>query len=322
MARGAEDPALDQQFSGVHRPHLPGAVRGGVHAEHRRQPGHDQNHRMRDRRPRLAGGLDRAAGPGAADRQEGRGRRLGPGRDGLRPAIGARRAYRHLVRKDRPGRRAAALRHPRLQDGEVADRPACRADDGGGRELSHRGRNRRRSPDGSADRGIRRRGADRRRRSGARSRSCRARARRHPLRDGLPAAAEQAQCRRRRGPRRARRHDHRRGQACRRDRRRRHRLRLHRHRRAPARGLDHPARDPAKAARARKQGADLARLAAEIAHLVLAGRRLRARLGGVDQARIGRERPDHGARMRARRLGKECRGPLRDAGNSRAAGFR
>ncbi len=34
-----EQPALDQQLPGVHRPHLPGAVRGVVHAEHRRQPG-------------------------------------------------------------------------------------------------------------------------------------------------------------------------------------------------------------------------------------------------------------------------------------------
>ena len=43
---------FDQQFSGIHRPHLPGAMRGGVHAEHRRQPGHDQDDRMRDRRSR------------------------------------------------------------------------------------------------------------------------------------------------------------------------------------------------------------------------------------------------------------------------------
>ena len=47
---------------------LPGAVRGVLHAQHRRQSGHDQDDRMRDRRPRLAGGLDRA----------GRSRRGGP----------------------------------------------------------------------------------------------------------------------------------------------------------------------------------------------------------------------------------------------------
>ena len=137
------DAALDQQFPGIHRPHLPGAVRGGLHAEHRRQPGHDQDDRMRDRRSRLAGRLDRAAAAGAAHRQAGRGDRLGPGRHGLRPAIGARRPCRHRVREGRPDRRVAALRHPRFQDGEMADRPPGRADGGRGRRVPHRGRGRR-----------------------------------------------------------------------------------------------------------------------------------------------------------------------------------
>jgi hypothetical protein len=61
--------ALDQQLPGVHRPHLPGALRGGLHAEHRRQPGHHQIDRVRDRRSRLGGGLDPAAGAGAPHRQ-------------------------------------------------------------------------------------------------------------------------------------------------------------------------------------------------------------------------------------------------------------
>ena len=84
--------------------------------------------------------------------------------------------------------------------------------------------------------------------------------------------------------RRAQRNHHGGRQARRRDRRRRHRIGLHRHLDAPGGGIDHPARNPAEAARTREQGADLARLAAEIAHLVLAGRGLRARLVGVDQA--------------------------------------
>ena len=67
-------PALDQQFPGVHRPRLPGAVRGVLHAQHRRQPGHHQDHRMRDRRPRLRERLDQARAADAQDRQEGRGR--------------------------------------------------------------------------------------------------------------------------------------------------------------------------------------------------------------------------------------------------------
>ena len=138
-------------------------------------------------------------------------------------------------------------------------------------------------------------------------RSARPRARRHPFRDGFPAAAEQARRRRRRGEGRAARHDHRRGQACHRDRRRRHRFGLHRHLEPAGRAVDHPARNPAQAAGAREQGAGLAGLAAETAHLVLAGGRLRARLGGADQARARRERPRRGARMRAGRMG--CRAP-------------
>ena len=61
------------------------------------------------------------------------------------------------------------------------------------------------------------------------------RPRRHPFRDGFPAAAEQARRRRRRGHGGAERHDQRRRQACRRDRRRRHRLGLHRHLEPPGR---------------------------------------------------------------------------------------
>ena len=154
---------------------------------------------------------------------------------------------------------------------------------------------------------IRRRGDDRRRRIAARSRSPRPRSRRHPFRDGVPAAAEQARRRRRRGEGGAERHDQRRGQACHRDRRRRYRLGLHRHLEPAGRIVDHAARNPAQAAGAREQGAGLAGLAVEAAHLVLAGRGLRARLGGADQACTRLERPRRGARMRAGRMG--CRAP-------------
>ena len=60
LGRGRAQPALDQQFPGSHRPRLPGAVRGVLHAQHRRQPGHHQDHRMRDRRPRVRERLDQA----------------------------------------------------------------------------------------------------------------------------------------------------------------------------------------------------------------------------------------------------------------------
>ena len=65
-----------------------------LHAQHHRPAGDHQVDRMRDRRPRVEGRLDQAAGAREEDRQIGRGRRLRPGRAGLRPATGARRAIR------------------------------------------------------------------------------------------------------------------------------------------------------------------------------------------------------------------------------------
>ena len=112
------------------------------------------------------------------------------------------------------------------------------------------------------------------------------------------------------------RHDHHQRQARRRNRRRRYRLRLHRHLGAAGGGFDNPAGNSAEAARAREQGADLARLADETAHLLLAGRRLRARLGSIDEKRARRRRPCHGARMRPRRVAEEPGWPLRHGGNS------
>ena len=62
----------------------------------------------------------------------------GPGRAGLRAAARARRPCGGAVREERSHRRPAALRHPRFQDGEVADRSAHRADARRGRGVSHR----------------------------------------------------------------------------------------------------------------------------------------------------------------------------------------
>ena len=56
---------LDQQFPRVHRPHLPGAVRGSLHAQPHRRAGDHQDDRMRHRRPRLGGRLDQARAAGA-----------------------------------------------------------------------------------------------------------------------------------------------------------------------------------------------------------------------------------------------------------------
>ena len=49
---GGRQPALDQQLPRGDGPRLPGAVRSLLHAQHRRQAGHHQDHRMRHRRSR------------------------------------------------------------------------------------------------------------------------------------------------------------------------------------------------------------------------------------------------------------------------------
>ena len=125
---------------------------------------------------------------------------VGSGPAGLAAAqqLEPRRAHGHRVRARRPHRRAAALRHSRLQDGEAASRSPARADGGGGRRLP-----RRRATSASTCR--------RRRLRASSTRSCSAggataprdlpvpgsRAHGHPLRDGVPDAAEPPQRRRR-----------------------------------------------------------------------------------------------------------------------------
>ena len=59
----------------------------------------------------------------------------GPGRARRRPAADPGRARRRRVRAGRPHRRAAALRHPRVQDGEAPPRPAPRPDGGRGHRV-------------------------------------------------------------------------------------------------------------------------------------------------------------------------------------------
>ena len=163
LARRHRAAARHQQLPGVHRPALPGAVRGGVRARHQPGPGHDQAGRGRDHRPRVGRGLGRAAcrrRPPPASGGRGRLRARRPGR---RPAAHPRRPRRRRVRAGRPHRRAAALRHPRVQDGEAPPRPPPRADGGRGHRVPHRRRRRRRRHRRRAARRVRRDRARRRR---------------------------------------------------------------------------------------------------------------------------------------------------------------
>ena len=62
----------------------------------------------------------------------------GPGRARRRPAADPGRPHGRRLRARRPAGRAAALRHPRVQDGEVGPRPADRPDEVRGHPLPHR----------------------------------------------------------------------------------------------------------------------------------------------------------------------------------------
>ena len=96
LARGDRPAARDQQLPGVHRPAVPGAVRGRLRAgDPRGRRGHDQADRGLDHRPRVGRGLGRAAAarasrPAAASRSIG----AGPGRPGRRAAAAPRRPSR------------------------------------------------------------------------------------------------------------------------------------------------------------------------------------------------------------------------------------
>ena len=58
---GDRDAALDQQLPRVHRPRLPGALRGSLRAAHQRRPGRHQVDRARHHRQGVGRGLGRAA---------------------------------------------------------------------------------------------------------------------------------------------------------------------------------------------------------------------------------------------------------------------
>ena len=71
-------------------------------------------------------------------RQDGGRRRLRAGRAGRRPAADPGRPRCHRLRAGRPHRRAAALRHPRVQDGEAPHRPPAGPDGGRGHHVPRR----------------------------------------------------------------------------------------------------------------------------------------------------------------------------------------
>ena len=79
LGGGRAQPPFHQQLPGIHRPHLPGSVRGGVHAQSREPAGHHQDHRAGHRRQGVGDGLDQARArtkfrPASASRSSARAR--------------------------------------------------------------------------------------------------------------------------------------------------------------------------------------------------------------------------------------------------------
>ena len=85
-------------------------------------------------------GMGRAPVPVGQDGQAGRRDRLGTGRARRRPAAHTCGSRRGRARTRRPDRRPAALRHPRVQDGEAPPRAPARTDGGRGHRVPHQRR--------------------------------------------------------------------------------------------------------------------------------------------------------------------------------------
>ena len=120
----------------------PAPCEGVVRARHqRRLRSRSRRSRSRSSSARSTKAGSSRAAAGDAHRQARRRRRLGPRRAGRRRSAEPGRALGHRVRARRSHRRAAALRHSRVQDGEARPRSPARAHGGGRRRASARARN-------------------------------------------------------------------------------------------------------------------------------------------------------------------------------------
>ena len=205
--RRARQPPLDQQLPRVHRPRLPRAVRGELHAQHHRPAGDDQVDRVRDRRPRLEGRLDRAAAaraqrPASASRWSAR------ARPGIACAQQLARAGHSVTVFEKNDRVGGLLRYgiPDFKmEKHLINRRAVQMEAEGVTVPHLRPRSASTVSVAVAEGELRRDRARRRRRGAAPARDPRRRAARRAPGDGVPDPAEQAQRRRRRSaaPRRA-----------------------------------------------------------------------------------------------------------------------
>ena len=199
---GARRAAHDQQFSGVHRTRLPGALRGGVHAQHQQRSGRHQVDRAFHHRQGLGGGLGRRRSP-RWRKPEAASQWWARVPAGLACAQQLARAGHEVVVFEKSDRIGGLLRYGipdfKMEKHLIDRRMAQMSIEGVEFRPSvarRQGRARR-----EALVRVRRDRARRRGRGAARPSRAGTRARRHAFRDGFPAAAEQGR-RRRRGRRR------------------------------------------------------------------------------------------------------------------------
>ena len=183
--------ARHEQLPGVHRAAVPRPVRVGVRARHQPARRHHQERRGLHHRQGVGQRRRHPAAARAPVRQDRRGHRLGPGGPGRRPAADPGRPHGRRVRARGPHRRSAALRHPRVQDGEAAHQPPHRADARGGHQVPYRRGDRPRHRRRRAAQAVRRGGHRRRCHHLPRPAGPGPRAERHPPGDGVPAAGQQ-----------------------------------------------------------------------------------------------------------------------------------
>ena len=282
LARSRAPVARHQQLPGVHRPHLPGALRGVLRAGHQRAGGDHQADREGHRRSRLRGRLHQArAGrrraPESAWPSSAPGRRAWPPRSNWRAPDTTSRSSRRATAS--AACCATASRNFKMEKHLIDRRlEQMRAEGVKFQTNAHVGGNvpvedLRKEFDAILLAG----GAEQPRDLKVPGRELQG----HPLRHGVPAAAEPA-LRRRRGSRRRSHPGHRQARGD--HRRRRHRRRLPGHQPPAGRALRDPVRIAAQASRRALARDALAALAHAVARRELARRRRRARLERVNRS--------------------------------------
>ena len=201
LARSRPPAARHQQLPRVHRPHLPRALRSRLRARHQRAAGHHQADREDHHRPRLRRGLHparagRRSAPASASPSSAPARRAWPPRSNWRAPATTSRSSRRPTASAACCATASRISRWRSTSSTAAS-SRCAPKACSFETNAHVGGN---VPVEDLRKRVRRHPAGGRRRTAARPERPRPRAEGHPLRHGVPAAAEPPLRRRHRCP--------------------------------------------------------------------------------------------------------------------------